>query len=447
MADQSLSPSCPACRVPVIELGYDCRPAFVAFHRRTERFACIVAHRRAGKTVASILDLIDAALRCDKPNPRFAYVAPYYAQAKDVVWGYVKQYTASIPGVTANEGELRVDLPNGARVKLYGADNYDRMRGIYLDGVVLDEFADQPPQAWREVIRPALADREGWAAFIGTPKGKNAFHDLYRMGEASPDWFTAMLKASETGIVAQTELDAMRKQMSANEYRREMECDFDAAIEGAYFADGLAEAAKQGRIGRVSADPLMRLRAYCDLGGPGAKADAFAMWIVQFVGREIRVLNYYEAQGQPIAEHLEWLARNDYRPGKIDLYLPHDGLTESGPSPGSWESSFKAAGYHAETLRGPGSGMTGARSIRIEAVRRMLPAIWFNDETTKDGRDMLAAYHEKRDEKRGIGLGPMHDSASHGSDAFGLMCVAYEEPREPRKARDRAFASGGWMGR
>jgi len=321
------------------------------------------------------------------------------------------------------------------------------MRGIYLDGVVLDEFADQPPPAWREVIRPALADRLGWAAFIGTPKGKNAFYEIYRAGQQSPEWFTAELKASETGIVPQSELDAMRAQMSANEYAREMECDFDAAIEGAYFADGLAEAKKQGRIGRVAPDPLMRLRAYCDLGGPGAKADSFAMWIAQFVGREIRVLNYYEAQGQPIAEHLQWLANNEYRPEKLDIYLPHDGLSESGPTPGSWENAFKAAGYHATTLRNAGSGMTGARSIRIEAVRRMLPSVWFNEDTTRDGVDVLGAYHEKRDEKRGVGLGPMHDSASHGADAFGLMCVAYEEPREARKPRERAYGAGGWMGR
>jgi hypothetical protein len=394
-----------------------------------------------------VLDLIDAALRCEKPAPRFAYLAPYYAQAKDVVWGYAKQYTASIPGVTTNESELRVDLPNGARVKLYGADNYDRMRGIYLDGVVLDEFADQPPQAWREVIRPALADRMGWAAFIGTPKGKNAFYDIYREAETSPDWFAAKLKASETGILPHTELDAMKAQMSANEYQRELECNFEAAIEGAYYAEGLALAKTQGRIGRVAPDPLMRLRAYCDLGGSGAKADAFSMWITQFVGREIRVLDYYEAQGQPLADHLQWLHEKDYKPGKIDIYLPHDGLSESGPIPGSWESAFRDAEYSVETLRNEGSGKVGARSVRIESVRRMLPSCWFNEETTEAGRDALVAYHEKRDEKRNLGLGPEHDWSSHGADAFGLMCVAYEEPREAKKLKQRAYSAGGWMGR
>ncbi len=169
-----------------IKLGYKARTAFRPLHERKQRFGCIVAHRRAGKTVAAIMDLIDAALRCTKPDPRFAYIAPYYAQAKDVIWAYVKRYVGGIPGCTINEGELRADFPNGARLRLYGADNYDRLRGIYLDGVVLDEFADQPPQAWREVIRPALSDRQGWALFIGTPKGRNAFYDVYQGAVASP---------------------------------------------------------------------------------------------------------------------------------------------------------------------------------------------------------------------------------------------------------------------
>jgi phage terminase large subunit len=253
-----------------------------------------------------------------------------------------------------------------------------------------------------------------------------------------------LLKASETGLIPQAELDAMRSQMSDNEYRREMECDFDAAIEGAYFAAALEEARK--RIGNVSPDPLMRLRAYCDLGGAGAKADSFAMWIVQFVGREVRVLNYYEAQGQPIAEHINWMVANDYRPGSLDIYLPHDGLSESGPRAGSWESAFRDAGYHAQTLFNEGSGQSGAKMVRIEAVRRLMPSIWFNADTTQAGRDALAAYHEKRDEKRGIGLGPNHDWASHGADAFGLMCIAYEEPREKRKAPQRHHSERAWMG-
>lgn len=421
--------SFPAFRVGnVIDLGYRARDPFIPFHKRKERFGCIVAHRRAGKTVASILDLIDAALRCEKTDGRFAYVAPYYKQAKDVVWLYVKRYTLGIPGVEVNESELRVDFPhNGARVRLYGADNYDAMRGIYLDGVVLDEYADQPPQAWSSVIRPALADRAGWAVFIGTPKGKNAFYDIYQSACQNDDWFALKLKASQTGLIPDSELQAMRQTMTASEYNREMECDFDAAIEGAYYASCLEEAREQGRIGRIARDPNMALRIYCDLGGSGAKADAFVMWVCQFVGQEIRVLDFYEAQGQPAAEHFAWLRSKKYEGAEV--FLPHDGLAKSGPSPHSWETTFRDAGFNATTLRNEGSGNAGARSVRIEATRRLFPRIWFNEPAVEPGLAALAAYAEKRDDKRGIGLGPDHNWASHAADAFGLLCVAYQEPR------------------
>ena len=424
-----------------IRLGYKARPAFEALHRRKQRFGCIVAHRRAGKTVASILDLIDAALRCTKPDPRFAYIAPYYAQAKDVVWSYVKQYTAGIPGVSINESELRVDFPNGARLRLYGADNYDRMRGIYLDGVVLDEFADQPPQAWREVIRPALSDRQGWALFIGTPKGRNAFYDVFQQAEASDDWFSLKLRASETDIVPAGELEALRADMSANEYAREMECDFDAAIEGAYFAEGMGAARNEGRIAHVAFDPLLTVRLFVDIGGTGAKADAFALWPMQFVGREIRTRDYYEAVGQPLAAHLAWLRGKGYTPERAQFWLPHDGATHDRVHSVSYESALREAGYQVTVVPNQGKG---AAAARIEAVRRRLPLVWFDEGTTQAGRDALVSYHEKRDEKRGIGLGPNHDWASHSADAFGLGCVAYEEPQPAVKLN--FGGGGGWAG-
>jgi len=424
-----------------IRLDYTSRKQFVGFHCRKQRFAVVVAHRRAGKTVASIYDLVDSALRCKKQEGRFAYIAPYYAQAKDVVWTYLKRAVSPIPGAQINESELRIDLPNGARVRLYGADNYDRMRGIYLDGVVLDEYADMPPAAWSEVIRPALADRQGWAVFIGTPKGRNAFADLYEKAAANDDWFSLRLRASETGIIPEAELLDLKAEMSANEYRREMETDFDAAIEGAYFADLIDIARQEGRIGRVSADPLMARRIYCDIGGPGAKADAFSMWDAQFVAREVRVLNYYESQGQPAAEHFAWLRSKGLGPGKAEIFLPHDGLTQNGPVAGSWESAFREAGWSVTTLRNEGSGNAGAVSVRIEAVRRLMPSIWFNEETCKAGLAALAAYAEKRDVKRNVGLGPDHNWASHASDAFGLLCVCHEPPRSSQKLSMPSYGS------
>ena len=413
--------------VQEISLAYEARDQFRPFHRRKQRFAVVVAHRRAGKTVAAIYDLVDAALRCIKADGRYAYVAPYYAQAKDVVWTYLKRAVSPIPGVSINESELRVDLPNGARVRLYGADNYDRIRGIYLDGVVLDEYADMPPAAWSEVIRPALADRLGWAVFIGTPKGRNAFAEVYEKGEANPaEWFALRLKASETGIIPPSELAALKSELSRNEFQREMETDFDAAIEGAYFADHLDQARSKGRIGRVGEDPLMSYRAFFDIGGTGAKADAVAIWIAQFIGREIRVLDYYEAQGQPLAAHVSWMRERGYDTRKCSIWLPHDGSTNDKVYDVSYESALQSAGYTVTVIPNQGAG---AAAARIERARQLFPTIWFDEVNCKAGLSALAAYAEKRDPKRNIGLGPDHNWASHGADAFGLMCVAYEPPR------------------
>ncbi len=426
-----------------IKLGYKAREAFKPLHARKQRFGCIVAHRRAGKTVASVMDLIDAALRSEKPDPRFAYVAPYYAQAKDVVWVYVKRFAGVVPGAQINESELRVDFPhNGARLRLYGADNYDRLRGIYLDGVVLDEFADQPPQAWREVIRPALADRQGWALFIGTPKGRNAFYDVYQTAVKSDDWFDLKLKASETGLVLPDELAAMRSQMSSNEYNREMECDFDAAVEGAYYAEEIAKARAEGRIGNWGEDPHLIIRLFADIGGTGAKADNFVFWAQQIVGNAIRWVNHYEVQGQPISAHLNWMRSQGYTPDRTKIYLPHDGDTQDRVFDVSYRSAFEAAGYDVVVIANQGKG---AALNRIEKGRQLFGRMTF-DVKCQPGVDALIAYHEKRDEKRGVGLGPNHDWASHSGDAFGAGCIAYEEPSPPSQEPVQHYHAGGWMG-
>jgi len=213
----------------LIKLPYKPRSHFKPYHESEKRWSCIVAHRRCGKTVASIRQLERAALMCTRPNPRFAYIAPLYKQAKDVAWQYVKD--GAVPlleyGAKINESELRVDYPNGGRLRLYGADNPDSLRGIYLDGVCLDEYADMKPSMWSEVLRPALSDRLGWATFIGTPKGRDGFYEIWRNAQKSDDWFTLQLKASQTHLLAEEELAAARLTMSDSEYQREYECSFD----------------------------------------------------------------------------------------------------------------------------------------------------------------------------------------------------------------------------
>ena len=396
----------------------------------------MVAHRRAGKTVSSIVDLIDAALRCQKPNPRFAYLAPYYAQAKDVVWSYLKQYTAPIPGVQANESELRVDLPNGGRIRLYGADNYDRLRGIYLDGVVLDEFADMDPRAWSEVIRPALADRQGWAVFIGTPKGRNAFWEVYERARSADDWFDLRLRASETGIVPESELAAMRSEMSEDEYAREMETSFEAAVQGAYYAKLLTEAetGNPRRITNVPHDPAAEVHAAWDLG----IGDSTAIWLAQFVGREIRLIDYIENNGVA----LDWYARElrnrpfTYAP----LILPHDAVARELGTGKSRQEMLESLGFR--TRIAPKLSVEDG----IETVRRMLPRTWIDETKCDVGLRSIRDYREKRDEKRRVSLGPLHDWTSHGADALRYLMVAYEEPTMKRQANARPVVAGGWMG-
>lgn len=223
------------------------------------------------------------------------------------------------------------------------------------------------------------------------------------------------------------ELEAERKldlQRYPERYDHIWEGAYATAFEGAYFAPLLAAAKREGRIGKVAADPLLPLRAFIDIGGSGATADAFVIWIAQFVGQEIRVLDYYESVGQVLAEHVQWLRTKGYQ--RAIIHLPHDGINANNITGKRYEQHFKDAEFDVP-LPTPNQG-SGAKAMRIEAVRRLLPKCWFNESTTEPGRDALGYYHEKKDETRNVGLGPEHDWSSHAADAFGLMAILYEEP-------------------
>lgn len=239
-------------------------------------------------------------------------------------------------------------------------------------------------------------------------------------------WFTAELE--------QERLDCLR--MQPEQYDHIWEGGYATVLEGAYYAKSIAEAKAQGRIGRVAADPLLTIRLFVDIGGTGARADAFTIWAAQFVGHEIRVLNYYEAVGQPLATHLAWMRSQGYTPDKAQIWLPHDGSTQDKVHSVSYESALKDAGYTVVVVPNQGKG---AAKARIEEGRRLFPSMWFNESTTDAGIAALGWYHEKKDEARNIGLGPEHDWSSHGADSFGLMCVAHEVPQvqKPLKIQRR----------
>ncbi len=430
----------------VIDLGYRARPQFVPFHTRKQRWACLVAHRRAGKTVACIMDLVDAALRCEKQDGRFAYVAPYYAQAKDVAWSYLKRFTAAIPGVDINESELRVDVPTGhggrARIRLYGADNYERMRGIYLDGVVLDEYADMDPRAWSEVIRATLADRKGWATFIGTPKGRNGFYDIWAgntetgwIGAVNDQklWFSLMLKASETGLVDADELEDARRAMTPEQYNQEFECSFDAAIVGAYYGRDLADLEDRKQLCRVPWEKSISVETSWDLG----LDDATAIWFFQTVGREIRVIDYYEVNNQGLDETARLVLSRPYTYGTH--YLPHDIAIRELISGKSRKDTLEGLG-----LRNIHVGVKADPVERVNAVRMMLSRCYFDTTNCKRGIDVLKNYRREWDDKRKtFRERPLHDWSSHGADAFGEFAVNYRQKAAPGpvlKQRGAAWA-------
>lgn len=418
-------------------IPYTPRPQFAEFHSRTQRWSCIVAHRRAGKTVACINDLIKAAITCTKPDPRFAYIAPFYTQAKDVAWQYLKKFALCIPGSEANESELRVDLPNGGRIRLYGADNYDRMRGLYLDGVVLDEFADMNPRVWPEVIRPALSDRQGWATFIGTPKGRNGFYDIWAgnpetgwAGATQSDtWFSLMLKASETGFVAAEELADAQVAMSPEQYAQEYECSFDAAIIGAYYGKDISALEAEGRIMQVPWERGLAVDTAWDLG----IGDATAVWFFQVMGREIRVIDYYEINNQGLEETVRVLLAKPYIYGTH--YMPHDIAIRELISGTSRRDTIEGLGLYNINV-----GVRADPAERINAVRMMLPSCVFDDKATLYGREVLKNYRREWDDKRKTFRStPLHDWSSHGADAFGEFAVNHrtktERARERRPAR------------
>lgn len=399
----------------VITIPYKPRGPMKDYHRRSERFTCIVAHRRFGKTVAAINDLIRTALTLDRQSVRVAYIAPYYRQAKAIVWDYAKYYTSVIAGVVINESELRIDFPNGARLRLFGADNYDAMRGLYFDDVVLDEPADFPVSAWPTVIRPALADRKGRATFIGTPKGKNEFWEVYNRAKGDPDWFTLMLKASETGIIDDDELKDARQTMGEDRYEQEFECSFEAAITGAYYGTEMKAATNDNRITKVPYDPALKVITSWDLG----VGDSTAIWFAQYVGAERRIIDYYESSGVGLDHYVRELQQRNYIYG--EHILPHDARVRE----------LGSGKTRVETLGELGlQNITIAPNLMIDdgiqAVRSSLALTWFDAEKCKLGIEALRQYQRDYDEKGKTWRGrPKHDWTSHGADSFRYLTVGY----------------------
>ena len=422
------------------EIPYVPREAFKNYHQAQSRYSITIAHRRAGKTVARTNKLIKEAILCDKPNPRYAYLAPFFVQAKDIAWTYLKHYAGAIlaEGGKINESDLSVTFGhNGAQIRLYGADNADRLRGLYFDGVVADEAQDIAPSTLTQIIIPALSDRKGWLDLSGTPKGwGNLLGTAYKSAQQDPTWFCQVLKASETGIILDEVLALMRRMMPENEYEQELECSFEAAITGAYFAKEMAEAKQTGRITSVPYDKALMVHTAWDLG----ISDSMVIWFYQQVGREVRIIDVYQATGHGLDHYARVLRDRKYNYG--DHFGPHDVVVrELGTGKSRKEVALEM-----------GIDFTAVPKLSlkdgIDAARLLLSRCWFDEKKTEQGMEALRQYQEKIDKKTGVSLGPLHNWCSHYADAFRMLAVALQDPQPKRLelAFEYGHAVGGWMG-
>lgn len=400
----------------VRESPYTPRTQTLAFHGRSEKRAVLVFHRRAGKTVACINDLIDKAIQCELEMPQFGYVCPLYKQAKRVAWRYLKYYARGIIKKVM-ESELSVELVNGAIICLYGADNPDALRGMYFDGIVLDEYGDMAPQTWSEVISPTLLDRDGWCVFIGTPKGPNHFRDLWVKAQKTLGWFTQMLRASESGIISAAALQAERETPGSDEntYRQEFECDFEAAIRGAYYGDQLNAMEAKGHMGSFPWDPELPVLTAWDIG----YTDDTSIWFFQTNGKEFKMIDFFTGSGYSVSGIVEMLQEKPYT--YSTAALPHDAKNKSFQTGKSTLEQLAAFDLPCKVL--PALSVIDG----IQAVRATLPKVYFNtdcEDVRVEGLDALRMYQREWDTKnKRFKDSPKHDWSSNPADAMRMFAL------------------------
>lgn len=396
-----------------IKINYRPRLYFMPFHTRQQRWAILVAHRRAGKTVAAVNDLIERASRNTRPNPRYAYIAPLLRQAKDIAWQYLKEAAAPF-NPKISEAQLYVELtalPNSPRITIYGADNPDSFRGLYLDGVVLDEWGNMVESVFREVLLPALIDRNGWAVFMGTPNGPNHFRDMFYERQEDPNWYVIHLPVTATHVIPDDMLAEMKKIMDPEQYAQEMLCSFEASVRGAIYARQIEEMEQDGRIGDFSADPHTPVDVIMDLGF----RDLTAMGFVQQRPDGLLMAHSHADNLKPISHYIKYIKdywrNNNLRPGQI--WLPHDARAKSLQTGKSIIENFRTANLRPKIV--PELDLLDG----IAAARKTFPHWFINRATNKDLVLALKSYHRKYDEDRKVYSNePVHDWSSHMSDMW-----------------------------
>lgn len=430
---------------------YTPRRQFMGFHQRSQRFACLVYHRRAGKTVAAINELVARASYTTKQDARYAYIAPFRNQAKDLAWTYLRRFTEGIAS-KISESELSVTLAhNGARIRIYGADNPESFRGIYLDGVVIDEYGDMSPIIWGTILLPTLMDRKGWAVFIGTFKGRNHFWKTYerscgRLMQEGEDpeyfqknWYSYILPASKSDIYTKDEFDAVRAETEEEEWQQEYECNPDAAVKGTYYAKLISLLQASGQIYDDAAEwnPDLPVGIFSDLGF----TDSTALWFYQRRPGGYALIDYEESHSQGLDHYVGLIANKPYR--YDTFYVPHDAKARSLATKRSTIEQlqdYDANGRFVHWDRTSDSSILRlsprlAVQHGIDAVRSILPDCYFSTKT-EAGVEALRAYSRRFDDiTKAYSNEPLHNWASHGSDAFRYFALGVRDFK-PSKGPD-----------
>jgi len=399
------------------------------FHKNKKRHNILVIHRRGGKTHGVVHDMVDEAVNFNKvdpktkvpyKNPRYGYYATTNQQARDAAWQPLKDATKHIPGVRYNEQKMRVVFPHPAGICTIfcsGTENFDAIRGGYLDGAILDEFGDMHPDVRDKVIYAMLTDRRGWEIIIGTPKGDNNFKKMYEAKKDDPNWCTAFLTVYKTGVFDDTEIAEIKEEMSEEAFRQEYELDWSASPEGYYYEAELARLREKERITSVPYDPRYPVMTFWDLG----VNDYCAIWFVQEVGREPALIDYIEDKDKGLDHYWELLQEKDYK--YSSHYLPHDVEHREITSAQSRRDYLYNMGMRNIIV------VPKSKSVSedVHKVRMVLRKCVFDRVKTARGLECLAGYRKKWDSKEKVYLNkPTHNWASHGADAFRQFAVMYE---------------------
>ena len=403
-----------------IEIPYSPRTHFLPFHESGKRWIVIVAHRRSGKTTASFNHLQRDALRI--PASRWAFILPTYKQAKNVVWDIAKQYSRVIPSVIFNEAELTVKYPNGSRITLYGADNPDSLRGIGLWGAVFDEYSQQPSNIFTEIIRPALADHQGYAVWIGTPKGRNEFFRLFQQSKKDPAWFSLLLTVKDTNVLPREELEDARKVMTEEEYDQEFLCSFEAAIKGSYYGEELRRAFSEKRVTSVPYDSSIKVHTVWDLG----IGDAMSIGFFQKTTSELRLIDYVQGSDKGLNYYIGLLLSKKYKYGSH--FAPHDIQVRELSTGKSRLEIAEQLGIKFKIV--PNLPVDDG----INAVRLMFPRFWIDDKQPLF-IDAIGQYRKEWEESKGMfKKRPLHDWTSHPADMLRYAALSESKMRnEPPK--------------